>query len=118
MQFIYRDRVWWYAGDVNYRGQAHGFGKMTVDGEHVQATFVDNLVEGVCITSCPNGNKWIAEYKAGKQHGKKTLYLYDGRIANQNWDNGILKNFGEGEWNSQNAYYTKEGKLQNSFTED
>ena len=45
--------------------------------------------------------------------------MYDGRIDNGIWDNGILKyDLDEREVESQKAYYTKEGKIQNTLTKE
>ena len=110
----YRHKEWDYCGETNSSTNlAHGIGKFNGDGFTITSTFVNDLVEGVCITKFDTDAVYITEYKAGEPFGKKTLYMDHGRIINQLWEHGTLK-WSDPKTKPEHAFYSRDGKMMNA----
>ena len=82
-----------YIGETDSQGKACGKGIIEdvagkslftqFEGSPVkyEGTFIDDKLEGLCVITIDNRDKFVAEFKAGKQFGKATLYQ-EGKVRN------------------------------------
>ena len=70
----------WYAGDVNDKGEAHGYGKVFVPDENYSGvgTLLFGKIHGLAHLTTLDGNTdYIAEFRAGTLYGKVVIYSPD-----------------------------------------
>ena len=64
-----------YSGEVNDKEQPHGEGKLVNDDGSTQyGTWLNGKLNGFCVFSYQEGDRWEGERSDGKPHGKQTIY--------------------------------------------
>ena len=83
--------IYTYIGETDSQGRACGRGTIEdqtgkslftkYDGSSLkyEGTFLDDKLEGICVITIDNRDKFIAEFHAGKQFGRATLY-HEGKV--------------------------------------
>ena len=65
---------WYYTGELNEQGQAHGFGLASQGGQEYRGSFFEDQWEGLGCWKDQKGRLNIGEYRKGSWHGKLTVY--------------------------------------------
>jgi hypothetical protein len=88
-----------YDGDLNSRGERHGFGIFVADnGNEYEGDWKNDKREGHGKAKYNTGDVYIGSWKKCKRHGQGTMYIENGDIYEGNWSNGFKDGVGKYIW--------------------
>ena len=88
-----------YDGDLNSRGERHGFGTFVADnGNEYEGDWKNDKREGHGKAKYNTGDVYIGNWKKCKRHGQGTMYIENGDIYEGGWTNGFKDGVGKYIW--------------------
>ena len=80
-KMMYDQKEWDYEGEANEANQAHGKGTLTAGRVKIEATFINDQIEGIAIQDRGIVLKRVQEFKEGSAFGKQTTYIRSNQLV-------------------------------------
>mmetsp|Transcript_23067 Transcript_23067/g.47424 ORF Transcript_23067/g.47424 Transcript_23067/m.47424 type:complete len:320 (+) Transcript_23067:54-1013(+) len=88
-----------YEGDLNPRGERHGYGVFVADnGNEYEGEWKNDKRDGHGKAKYNTGDVYIGNWKNCKRHGHGTMYIENGDVYEGNWNNGFKDGAGTYRW--------------------
>lgn len=88
-----------FDGDLNTRGERHGFGTFVADnGNEYEGEWKNDKREGHGKAKYNTGDVYIGDWRKCKRHGHGTMYIENGDIYEGGWSNGFKDGVGKYIW--------------------
>ena len=88
-----------FDGDLNSRGERHGFGTFVADnGNEYEGEWKNDKRDGHGKAKYNTGDVYIGDWKNCKRHGHGTMYIENGDIYEGGWSNGFKDGVGKYIW--------------------
>ena len=88
-----------YDGDLNGRGERHGYGAFVADnGNEYEGEWKNDKREGHGKAKYNTGDVYIGNWKNCKRHGHGTMYIENGDVYEGGWNNGFKDGPGTYRW--------------------
>jgi len=88
-----------YDGDLNSRGERHGYGKFVADnGNEYEGEWKNDKREGHGKAKYNTGDVYIGNWKNCKRHGHGTMYIENGDAYEGGWNHGFKDGPGTYRW--------------------
>eukprot|EP00956_Cyclotella_meneghiniana_P044036 scaffold298885_cov89-Cyclotella_meneghiniana.AAC.1 len=88
-----------YEGDLNAKGQRHGFGVLICDnGNSYEGDWKLDKRDGLGIARYSSGDVYDGEWKRGKRQGHGVMYIESGDTYIGSWDKGLKHGAGTYHW--------------------
>jgi len=93
-----------YDGDLNSRGERHGYGVFVADnGNEYEGEWKNDKREGHGKAKYNTGDVYIGNWKNCKRHGHGTMYIENGDAYEGGWNNGFKDGPGTYRWRDGEA---------------
>lgn len=88
-----------YDGDVNSRGERHGYGVFVAEnGNEYEGEWKNDKRDGEGTAKYNTGDMYIGSWKNCKRHGHGTMYVENGDVYEGEWDKGFKEGPGLYRW--------------------
>jgi predicted nucleic acid-binding Zn-ribbon protein len=88
-----------YEGDLNSKGQRHGFGVLICDnGNSYEGDWKNDKRDGLGIARYSSGDVYDGEWKRGKRQGHGVMYIEAGDTYIGSWEKGLKHGAGTYHW--------------------
>jgi len=88
-----------YDGDLNQRGERHGYGTFVADnGNEYEGEWKNDKREGHGKAKYNTGDVYIGNWKNCKRHRHGTMYIENGDVYEGGWNNGFKDGPGTYRW--------------------